>query len=477
MTNCYLAVDIGASSGRVIAVSYIDNHIYENEMHRFSNEMISWKNYKTWDIDALFEHILYGIKTAVNNGWKPQSIGIDTWAVDYVLLDDKDERIMPPIAYRDARTSTVIGELHEIVSFEEIYSTTGIQFQPFNTIYQIYAHRKQESEAWKKVSSILLLPDYLHFCLTGKKAAEYTNATTTQLVDAKSREWSPTVLKLLNFPDSIFPEILAPGSSLGQVKKEFLPGTLSKLDVILPPTHDTASAVAGAPLTENSLFISSGTWSLMGAELEEPSLTPASLERNFTNEGGYEGRIRFLKNIMGLWMIQEIKREYSNAYSFTDLVHLAKEASFDEIIDVNDPRFLHPESMRKTLQTVCRETGNKPDGPGEEARCVFRSLASSYAAAASELEKLTENEYKSIHLFGGGSQNEWLNQLTADFSGKTVIAGPVEATALGNAVVQMIAQKQFFNLTEARDTIRKSYNLKWYEPKEGLFGYNNEPAF
>ncbi|SDN88299.1 rhamnulokinase [Alkalicoccus daliensis] len=468
MSSSSLAVDIGASSGRLILGSLENNTLNTKEIHRFENKMIQENGYECWDIEHLHQEILTGIRKAFAMGERPASIGIDTWAVDYVLLDKENQPLMKPIAYRDQRTKAVIEEVHALLPQEELYRRTGIQYQPFNTIYQLAAHKKQEPELWEKAEKLLLIPDYLHFLLTGRQAAEYTNATTTQLISAETGEWDKGTLDTLGIPHTLFPELRKPGETLGPVKEELQEEFGVEMNVVFPGTHDTASAVAAAPIKDKAVYISSGTWSLMGVEEKEPVISKETREKNFTNEGGVENRFRFLKNIMGLWMIQEVKREYNDKYSFAEFVELAKESALDTIVNVNEERFLRPESMKEAIKESCSEQGEEvPEEPGDFARCIFRSLAASYASTVNEIEALTGEQYERIHVIGGGSQNQWLNQLTADFTGKQVISGPVEATAIGNLLVQFIAQKQISSLEKGREVTANSFSLVTYLPEEG----------
>ncbi|QKS69757.1 rhamnulokinase [Paenalkalicoccus suaedae] len=462
-----LAVDIGASSGRVIAGTIKNGKLSMQDIHRFSNTMVKDGPYECWDIERLYKEIVIGMKKAADLGLNPQSIGIDTWAVDYVLLDEKDELLMKPIAYRDSRTQSIIDDVQGVINQEALYDRTGIQYQPFNTIYQLYAHKKQEPTVYKKATTLLMIPDYLHFLLTGVKGSEYTNATTTQLVNAQSGNWDQDILNKLGIDQHLLPTIRMPGERLGRIKPEIREATGLDLDVILPPTHDTGSAVAAVPANEQALYISSGTWSLFGTEHDTPVNHHRARSYNLTNEGGYNKQFRLLKNIMGLWMIQELKREYDDAYSFAEFVELAKKSTYEEYISVNEEQFLRPASMKDAIRQVTRQNGvAAPESPGDFARCIFNSLAISYQRTAKEIEEATGTSFSTIHIIGGGSQNEWLNQLTADKSGKVVKAGPIEATALGNLVVQFIGIGHFQSLSEARQMIQHSFEIKTFRPNE-----------
>lgn len=469
MEQHHLAVDIGASSGRVI-VSWLDQanpkdpKLRLEEVHRFENGAHDKNGQLVWDIDHLFISIKEGIKAAVRFGYQPKSLGIDSWAVDFVLLDEEGERLTDAVAYRDSRTDGIMEEVFQTVSKEEIYERTGIQFQTFNTLYQLVALNKSNPEVLQKAHTFLMIPDYLNYLLTGVAANEYTNASSTQFVNIESKDWDKELLEKLDLPTHFLQEIQLPGTHLGTLSEEIAEEVGVQLEVILPATHDTASAVVAVPENKETLYLSSGTWSLLGIETLEPIATPQALAYNFTNEGGVNGRYRFLKNIMGLWMIQEVRRLLDNQYSFADFVTLARIAKdFTSIVDVNDNRFLSPDNMIGEIQAACRESGQAvPTNPGELAQTIFISLAKSYTQTIQEIESLKGIKYEQINIIGGGSQNELLNELLAQESGLTVVTGPTEATAIGNAVIQLIATKQIKDLETARQIIRQSFEIKEY---------------
>jgi rhamnulokinase len=467
MQKCSLAVDIGASSGRLIAGYLRDGQMVLDEVHRFKNTMIQKNNYFCWDIEKLFAEIKKGIKKAKTEGFEPESIGIDTWAVDFVLLDENDELLTDAVAYRDSRTDGMMKEVFSIISKERLYMETGIQFQKFNTIYQLYYLRKNFPEIIEKAKTFLMIPDYLNFLLTGKKVNEYTNATTTQLMNAFTKRWDHELLNQLGINEEIFPEIMLPKSSLGYLKPELIEEFGLDMEVILPATHDTGSAVFAVPSLNETIFISSGTWSLIGVENSFPISVTKALDYNFANEGGVDYRFRFLKNIMGLWMIQEVKRNYDDQYSFAEFADMANgENDFHSIVNVDDDRFLKPENMVKEIQLYCKETDQRvPETPSEIAKCVFDSLAESYQNAIAEIEEIYEKKFLTINVIGGGSKNEMLNQLIADTTGKEVIAGPSEATAIGNIAAQLISLGQIDDIEEARTIIKDSFELKNYQQK------------
>jgi rhamnulokinase len=460
--NYCLSVDIGASSGRLILGDLNNGKLNLEEIHRFDNSIIEKNGHFCWDIDALFSEIKAGIQKCNEIGIQPVSIGIDTWAVDFVLLDEKDQPLTDAVSYRDPRTDGMMEEVTEIFMKERLYLETGIQFQKFNTIYQLYALKKENPEVLEKAKSFLMIPDYLHFLLTGKKANEYTNATSTQLINAFTKKWDKEIINALGLNFEMFEEIKMPKETLGSLKDELVKEFGFDMNVILPATHDTGSAVLAVPELDDTIYISSGTWSLIGVENHFPICVTKALDYNFTNEGGMDYQFRFLKNIMGLWMIQEVRRNYDNQYSFAELVDLSKEVSgFESTVNVDDQRFLKPDNMIEEIQNFCKETNqNVPEQPGEIAKCVFESLANSYKKAVAEIEDIFEKEFSTINVIGGGCQNELLNQLIADVTKKEVFAGPVEATAIGNLVAQLIALEEIEDINKARGIIKQSFEVK-----------------
>lgn len=464
MKNHYLSVDIGASSGRLIAGGMENGYLELLEIHRFDNQIIEKNGHFCWDIEALFNEIKTGIKKCSVFGVKPVSIGIDTWGVDFVLLDENDQLLTDAVAYRDSRTDGMMEEVTDMFMKERLYLETGIQFQKFNTIYQLYALKKQNPELMEKATSFLMIPDYLNFLLTGKKANEYTNATTTQLINAFTRNWDKEIIDRLGFNYQMFEEIKLPKTVLGNLREELAEEFGFQTEVVLPATHDTGSAVLAVPQLEDTIYISSGTWSLIGVENYFPICVTKALDYNFTNEGGMDYQFRFLKNIMGLWMIQEVKRNYGDRYSFAELVKLSKTVNHSvALVDVDDERFLKPDNMIEEIRNYCRETNQPvPEQPGEIAKCVFESLAASYNNAIAEIEDIFEKEFQTINVIGGGSQNELLNQLIADATKKDVFAGPVEATAIGNLIAQLMASGDIKDIKEARSIVKRSFEVKKY---------------
>lgn len=464
-TKYYLAVDIGASSGRHMLAHLEDGKIVLEEIYRFSNEMIDRKGYKAWNVRRLFQEILSGMKKCAELGKIPYSMGIDTWAVDYVLLDENDRRIGETVAYRDKRTYGMDEEVYKLITEEQLYLRTGIQKQIFNTIYQLMALKKTEPGQLERAETFLMVPDYFNFLLTGRKVQEYTNATTTQLVNPATKDWDDELLEKLGIKRNIFQEIKMAGCEVGELEQEIQKQVGFNCKVILPPTHDTASAVVAVPSRkEETLYISSGTWSLMGTERLQADCSKESMLHNFTNEGGYGYRYRFLKNIMGLWMIQSVRKELVPDMSFAEICELAEKEKITSLVDVNDERFLAPESMVEEVRSACWETLQQvPKTIGEIAVVIYNSLANCYAMAAKEIEIITEQKYQELHIVGGGANADFLNKLTAKYTGKTVLAGPTEATALGNISVQMITAGEFADLKEARECIYHSFEIKIYK--------------
>ncbi|AZK47661.1 rhamnulokinase [Paenibacillus lentus] len=463
----YIAIDIGASSGRLLHAQLYGEQLALKEIHRFANSFHHRHGHDYWDVDHIFAEIVKGLQKAKRLGIESCYLGLDTWAVDYVLLDQKGDRLEEVYAYRDKRTEGAPEKFHAKISREEVYARTGIQELPFNTLYQLYVHdRNQLCEADK----IMLVPDYLYYRLSGRKVNEVTNASTMQMLNLRTREFDEELLKLLSLRRDQFSELIEPGQSLGMIRPELARQyDLPLCELVVVPTHDTASAVVSIPVQEGQswAYISSGTWSLLGAEVAEPINHRAAMEANYTNEWGAFGTYRFLKNIMGLWMIQEVRRESDNAYSFSELAELAAaEIPFLSLIPCNDSRFLNPKSMIAEIQSFCKETRQPvPLQMGEITRCVFDSLALTYFDALRELEGLLGRAVEVLHIVGGGSNNELLCQLTANVIGKTVQAGPSEATALGNIAVQMISSQEVESIRAARELITRSFSLKVFEPE------------
>ena len=470
----YLAIDIGASSGRHILGRLEGGKIVLEEVFRFENKQVRRDGHDCWDIDALVDSVKAGIDAALAKG-PVESIGLDTWGVDFVLLDENGERIGDAVAYRDARTKGADAEIEaSVISFADLYKRVGLQKTSFNTIYQLWALKKEHPEQLEKAAHFLTVPEYINYRLTGKIVHEYTDSSTTALLDAAKKDWDRELIAMLGLPVKIFGKLEMPGATVGEYK-----GT----KVVLPAMHDTGSAYLAVPARDDkAVYLSSGTWSLLGVENGQPITTKPAQAANFTNEGGAWGRYRFLKNIMGLWMIQSIRRElngtsyvegktsYETAealkslsdyekgrkYSFGDLEMAARGASsYHVTVDVNDNRFMNPESMIAEVAKAAAATGKPPATVGELMQCVYKSLAECYADAIRNLSEITGKTYTSVNIVGGGSQDKYLNALTADATGLEVFAGPTEGTAIGNLIVQMIAAGEFADLAAARAAIAR----------------------
>lgn len=462
MQTYYLAVDIGASSGRHMLGHLEGNRMILEEIYRFENGMKKQGTHLCWDLEELFSQIKAGIRRCKEIEKIPVSMGIDTWAVDYVLLDHENHILGKTYGYRDSRTDGMDLEVYREIPECELYAKTGIQKQKFNTIYQLMSVKKKHPKDMENAKTFLMLPDYFHYLLTGNKVSDYTNATSTQLVNAHTNTWDEDVIERLGFNREMFLPLSMPGTEVGAFTSEIAEEVGVHCKVVLPATHDTASAVMAVPSeAEHCLYISSGTWSLMGIETEKAICTEESREKNFTNEGGYEFHYRYLKNIMGLWMIQSVRHEWKDQYSFAELCQMAeKEKAFPSRVDVNDAGFLAPESMVNAIRIYCERTGQQvPETAGETAAVIYQSLSDCYAETVKELEMLSGTEYDTIHIVGGGSNASYLNQLTAEKSGKTVLAGPGEATAVGNLMAQMLKAGEFQNLREARSCVKESFEI------------------
>lgn len=452
--NYYLAIDIGASSGRHIVGWLEGGKLKTEELYRFTNCTESKGGRLVWDTERLFNEVLQGLKTAHIKGYTPKYIGIDTWAVDYALLDKEDRLIGEVYAYRDSRTNKAADAVHRIISFDELYKRTGIQFQPFNTIYQLYADKM--SGKIVGAESMLMLPDYLNFLLTGVKKQEYINATSTGLVNAETHGWDGNILEPLGFNKKLFGELSQPGTVVGDFTEDIQRKLGYNATVILPATHDTASAVLAAPLDEESPYISSGTWSLLGIEQKTAHTDEGSRKANYSNEGSVDCKFRYQKNIMGLWMIQSVKRELGGNVTFANLADMAKCKESKITVDVNDRRFLSPKNMAEEIKKAVMSNL----GTASIMRVIYDSLAKSYAEAIEELETNTGKKYKTLNIIGGGSRDNLLNELTAKATGKRIITGPTEATAIGNLIMQMIGVGELKDLTDARKIIKRSFEVK-----------------
>lgn len=465
MNPYYLAVDIGASSGRHILAHLEDGKMVLEEIHRFPNGMVQKDGENVWDVDELFAQIKLGMKKCAEAGKIPVSIGIDTWGVDFVLLDAEGKRIGNAVAYRDGRTKGMDEEVYKKIPEDELYARTGIQKAIFNTIYQLMALKVKKPEQLEKAETMLMMPDYFHYLLSGVAATEYTNATTGQLVGPVTKDWDMELIEKLGYPKKIFQKLVTPGTVLGELTEEIQKEVGFNCKVVAPATHDTGSAVIAVPTeSDNTLYISSGTWSLMGTELMEANCSRESKLHNLTNEGGYNYRFRFLKNIMGLWMIQSVKKEIGGNLGFGEICEQASRCTIPSIVDANDDRFLAPANMTEEVQAACRESGQQvPEGIAEVASVIYNSLAQCYAKTIKEIEEITGQKYDRIHIVGGGANAEYLNILTAKATGVPVYAGPTEATAIGNLAAQMMSAGELKGLKDARACVYKSFEIKKYQ--------------
>ncbi len=459
----YLAVDIGASSGRHILGWMDKGKIRMEEIYRFENKLEKRNGHLCWDLNHLFHEVVEGLHKCKELDRIPASVGIDTWGVDFVLLDAHGNVLGNTVAYRDGRTKGMDEEIYKVISESELYGRNGIQKQLFNSIYQLMAIKKETPQLLERAERFLMIPEYLNYRLTGVAMNEYTNATTSQLVNAKTQDWDFELMEMLDLPTKIFGELNMPKTLVGPLSSNMAERVGFQTNVVLPATHDTGSAVMAVPTnSDDSIYLSSGTWSLMGIERLIPDCTEMSRKHNFTNEGGYHHRYRYLKNIMGMWIMQNLRREFKHKYTFEELYELAHIGRyFTSTVDVNDDMFLAPDSMIRALQDYCEQTGQeKPETECELLYCVYRSLAKCYAKTVAEIETVTGRTYDTIHVVGGGCQDKFLDRLLVEVTGKEVYAGPVEATAIGNIMAQMLRDNVFEDLKEARQVVAKSFDVK-----------------
>lgn len=465
----YVAVDIGASSGRLMHSMLVDGKITLEEVHRFKNGFKVIDNHDRWDVKQLLKEIIIGLAKLKQKGIEECILGIDTWAVDYCLVDKQGNLLAQPVAYRDARTKMAVADFAKHYSLDRLYTRTGIQIQPFNTLFQLWV---EDRSLLQQADKLLLIPDYLGFCLTDKMTTEKTNASTTQLLNVHTKDWDEELLDLLQIPKTLFAPLVDAGKTLGELNFEKFPDyDLPKTLVVHVASHDTASAIIGTPgQSDNWAYLSSGTWSLLGVESKVENISQEAFLANYTNEWGAHNTIRFLKNIMGMWLIQEVAREDNYAHSYAELAQMAsKLPPFQQLVDVNAASFLNPSSMTTAFREYCQQTRQKvPQTLAELARCIYDNLALCYAYELNQLMKLTQtkNKIDCLHIVGGGSNNAFLNQLTADVAQIKVIAGPGEATALGNIMMQMINQGEFTSIQDARQVLANSFEYASYSPQE-----------
>lgn len=448
----YLAIDIGASSGRHILSHIESEKLVLEEIYRFENNLVADENGLVWDIESLFSEVLNGIKMCKEIGKIPKSIAIDTWGVDYVLLDESKKEIKPCYCYRDDRTNAVVDEVESLVSPARLYAKTGIQKQNFNTIYQLYTDKK--SGRLLNAKYFLMMPEYLSFKLTGVCKNEYTNATTTGLVNANAKTWDGDIISVLGLPKELFAALNTPSSVVGDLSTDIQKAVGFNSTVLFAPSHDTASAVCACPMQDDDLYISSGTWSLIGTEITEPILNDNARQLNFTNEGGIDYRFRFLKNYMGMWLFQNIRRNLNKSMTYDEMMELAKKCGEHKYFDVNDSTLVAPKNM---IDAIGKLIGS--DDLGLILNSAYHSLAKSYNEAVTEIEAVTGKRFNAIHIVGGGCQDKYLNALTRDYTGKSVTAGPIEATATGNIVSQIMRDKKI-SLATAREIVKNSFDIK-----------------
>jgi rhamnulokinase len=466
----YLAFDFGAESGRAVLARLHAGLLTTEEVHRFPNEPVEYSGSLHWDVARLWLEVRRAL--AKLEEVELAGIGVDAWGVDYALLGERGELVQNPYHYRDARTRGVMEEVFRRVPREEIYSATGIQFMPINTLYQLFAAKRETPNLLKSAETFLTIPDLFHYWLTGVAVCEFTNATTTQLVNPVTRTWASDLMKRLDLPVDLPARIVEPGSVIGPLLSTLTRNTgLSATPVIAPASHDTGSAVAAISARDGTAFLSSGTWSLLGTELDAPVLTAEALRLNFTNEGGVCGTTRLLKNVMGLWMLQGCRQAWigqGQVYEYRELMELAaREAPFRHLVDPDDDSFLRPADMIDAINKYCAKTHQpSPASPGAYVRTVLESLAFKYRLVLHNLEQVSGQHITQIRVIGGGSKNRLLNQFTADATGRRVLSGPAEATALGNIAIQILATGEATSLQEVRGIVDRSFPTEVFEPAD-----------
>lgn len=460
-----LIFDFGASSGRALLCSYENKSFISNEIHRFSNAPVNVNGTLCWNIDMMFKEVDKAIDKALDYGF--DAVSVDTWGVDFALLDDKGNFVLKPVCYRDSRFDGMTEKLFEKIPEKELYQLSGIQQMSINTMYQLLALQEKEPKLLAKAKHLLMMPDLINYRLTGVMANEYTEATTTGLIDPKTRGWNKALIKRLGLPENIFGKIVMPGEKIGDLKAKY---SDTPVPVFAGPSHDTAAAAVAVPSDEKRFaFISCGTWALFGTELKEPIITDEAMHSGLTNEGGRDGTITFLKNITGTWFLQECRRFFNaggEVFTFNDMEAFARSAKpFIAKINPNDPSFMKSGDMPQKVAAYCERTGqNKPRTIAQVLRVIYESLAAEFASTLESLEKITGHTYPSVYIFGGGSKDEFLCQLTANATGRTVVAGPTEATAIGNAMSAFIALGEIKDAAEARAIVRRGAEIKEFVP-------------
>ena len=474
--QCYLAVDLGTESGRVIAGLLDGEHVWIEELHRFSNNPVNLAGTLRWNVLSLWTEIQRGLaKAAARHGDRIVSVGVDTWGVDYVLLSSSQELLGQPYCYLDGRTRGVLDHVLTRIPRKAIFTATGVQFMEINTLYQLVATQQTNRQLLELAARFLMLPDFFHWLLSGSRVTEFTNATTTQCLSPATRDWAFDLLGRLGLPTDIFPEIVEPGTKLGTLREDVTRFTgLRRIDVVTPVTHDTGSAVAAIPTQATGradwAYIIAGTRCLMGVEVQQAVLSSRAMELSVTNEGGIDGTYRLQRNIMGLWLIQQSRQSFERKgkrIDYLQLPRLAAEAPpFRSFVDPDDPSFLNTGDLPTAIQQWCRKSDQPaPETEGQIVRCVLESLALKFRVVLGCLQELTGTRIEVLHVMGGGAQNRLLNQFTANACGRPVVSGPIEATALGNVLVQARANGEIASLAELRDLVRKSNDIEQYEPK------------
>ena len=468
--SAYLSIDFGANSGRAIVGYFLNDELILDEVHRFQNRLVKMGNHLYWDFLYLFEEMKTGMKHAAQKGYSIESIGIDTWGVDFGLIDKNGNLLGNPVSYRDGRTLGLTSELFTQIDEASHYRETGIQVMEINTLYQLYSMVKSDCDMLKVADKLLFMPDLFSYFLTGVSNNEYCIASTSELLDVHKKEWSKGLINQLKLPAHLFGEIIQPGTIRGKLKSEIAEetGLNNEANLIAVASHDTASAVLAIPSNKKQIaFISSGTWSLIGAVVSEPIVTEEARLAQYTNEGGF-GNIRFLRNITGLWILQNIMNEWSEAdcsLTYDTILQEASSANINTVIDVDDASFINPLNMQQAVDDYCKiHKLSKPQNRGEYVRSVLESLAIKYLEAFENLQKLVPETITEIHIIGGGSQNQLLNQLTANKLGIPVIAGPVEATAIGNILVQGLANNEYSSLDDMKAILKKGVSTKIFNP-------------
>ena len=469
----FAAVDLGAQSGRVAVGRFDGERLETTEVHRFANVPVRLGETLHWDVLGLYREVLDGLRAAAAHGAPIASVGVDSWAIDFGLVDRAGRLLRNPVHYRDARRARAVDGVLERISARELYDRTGIQLLPINTIFELAAMARESDPVLEAADSVLLIPDLMHSWLCGARTSERTNASTTQCFDPRARAWADDLVERLDVPARLLPEVVEPGTRLGALEVAVAEEThLGGVEVVAVATHDTGSAVAAVPFRRpDSVFVSMGTWSLVGLEVDEPVITDASYAANVTNEGGVDDTVRLLRNVTGLWMLQECRRVWADEgadYGFDELVALANDApGFGALVDPNDPAFIEPGDMPARIRAFCASTGQTPPSDaGATARCILESLALKHAETIETLAAVTGADPAEIHIVGGGARNELLCRWTACASGLPVLAGPDEATVLGNLLVQAMAAGEISSLGEGREVVRASVAPSLYEPDE-----------